>query len=125
MGQVSAVRITQSSSNSLSGELICRNDHFDPLRSLCRRCNVLRFGPLCANQNNLKWGLIGSLTQALAELKADIGWIQMGPTSIIDDGIEGYLSQRLQPDGRRVCTDDYPINAVFENTIVVILFYVN
>ena len=34
---------------------------------------------------------------------------------IIDDGIEGYLSQRLQPDGRPVCTDDYPINAVVGN----------
>ena len=34
---------------------------------------------------------------------------------IIDDGIEGYLSQRLQPDGRPVCTDDNPINAVVGN----------
>ena len=53
-------------------------------------------------------------SKPLAELKVGI-WMDPNGCQywIIDDGIEGYLSQRLQPDGRRVCTGDYPINAVF------------
>lgn len=31
---------------------------------------------------------------------------------IIDDGVEGYLSERLTPDGRPVCSDVAPPNTV-------------
>ncbi|AXT36220.1 hypothetical protein D1820_15225 [Phaeobacter sp. LSS9] len=47
----------------------------------------------------------------LSQLKAGI-WVD--PTGcdhwIIDDGVEGYLSQRLAPDGRPVCSGVAPPN---------------
>ncbi|CRL10348.1 hypothetical protein NIT7321_01192 [Phaeobacter italicus] len=47
----------------------------------------------------------------LSQLKAGI-WVD--PTGcdhwIIDDGVEGYLSQRLGPDGRPVCSGVAPPN---------------
>ncbi|GLO71624.1 hypothetical protein MACH17_31410 [Phaeobacter inhibens] len=49
----------------------------------------------------------------LSQLKAGI-WVD--PTGcdhwIIDDGVEGYLSQRLAPDGRPVCSGVAPPNTV-------------
>lgn len=47
----------------------------------------------------------------MSQLKAGI-WVD--PTGcdhwIIDDGVEGYLSQRLGPDGRPVCSGVAPPN---------------
>lgn len=47
----------------------------------------------------------------LSQLKAGI-WVD--PTGcdhwIIDDGVEGYLSQRLSPDGKPVCSGVAPPN---------------
>lgn len=50
-------------------------------------------------------------TKDLSQLKAGI-WVD--PTGcdhwIIDDGVEGYLSQRLSPDGKPVCSGTAPPN---------------
>lgn len=47
----------------------------------------------------------GRDTKDLSQLQAGI-WIDPNGCDhwIIDDGIEGYLSQRLQPNGKPVCT---------------------
>lgn len=76
-------------------------------------CNVMNL----STSNQPQMGADrGFDSKPLTELKAGI-WLDPNGCQhwIIDDGIEGYLSQRLQPDGRPVCTDDYPINAVVGN----------
>ncbi|MGB5559998.1 MAG: hypothetical protein WBN04_18545 [Paracoccaceae bacterium] len=49
--------------------------------------------------------------KSLSELRAGI-WVD--PTGcdhwIIDDGLEGYMSQRLTPDGKPVCSGAAPPN---------------
>ncbi|UWR92891.1 hypothetical protein K4K96_02215 [Phaeobacter inhibens] len=47
----------------------------------------------------------------LSQLKAGI-WVDPAGCDhwIIDDGVEGYLSQRLAPDGRPVCSGVAPPN---------------
>ncbi|MEM6306860.1 MAG: hypothetical protein AAF701_02595 [Pseudomonadota bacterium] len=63
----------------------------------------------------------------LTELKAGI-WIDPNGCDhwIIDDGIEGYLSTRLQPNGKPVCTGhgaetlvygDYQAGSPFVNSV--------
>ena len=48
-------------------------------------------------------------SKRLSELKAGI-WVDPNGCDhwIIDDGIEGYLSQRLAPDGKPVCSGIAP-----------------
>ncbi|AFO90207.1 hypothetical protein D1822_02350 [Phaeobacter inhibens] len=54
-------------------------------------------------------------SKPLSQLTGDPG-IWVDPTGcdhwIIDDGVEGYLSQRLAPDGRPVCSGVAPPNTV-------------
>ncbi|UTS79371.1 hypothetical protein [Phaeobacter piscinae] len=54
-------------------------------------------------------------SKPLSQLTRDPG-IWVDPTGcdhwIIDDGVEGYLSQRLAPDGRPVCSGVAPPNTV-------------
>lgn len=47
---------------------------------------------------------VGTDSKPLEQLKAGI-WVDPNGCEhwIIDDGIEGYLSQRLQPNGKPVC----------------------
>lgn len=33
---------------------------------------------------------------------------------IIDDGVEGYLSPRLRPDGTPVCREEFDVNSTFD-----------
>lgn len=54
-------------------------------------------------------GLFGRGDKDLSELQAGI-WVDPRGCDhwIIDDGIEGYLSQRLTPDGKPVCSGVAP-----------------
>lgn len=47
----------------------------------------------------------------LSNMKAAI-WIDPNGCDhwIIDDGLEGYMSPRLTPEGMPVCRDDYSVN---------------
>ena len=67
----------------------------------------------CVNNKEDKTVDRGIDSKHLSQLKAGI-WID--PTGcdhwIIDDGIEGYLSQRLQPDGKPVCGHHLPPGTV-------------
>ena len=49
---------------------------------------------------------MGTDNKGLENLQAGI-WVDPNGCEhwIIDDGIEGYLSQRLQPNGKPVCSD--------------------
>ena len=49
----------------------------------------------------------GTDSKGLENLKAGI-WVDPNGCEhwIIDDGIEGYMSQRLQPNGKPVCSTD-------------------
>ncbi len=55
----------------------------------------------------------GTDAKGLENLKAGI-WVDPNGCEhwIIDDGIEGYLSQRLQPDGKPVCGHHLPPGTV-------------
>ncbi len=55
----------------------------------------------------------GLYSKEMTELKSVI-WVDPNGCQhwIVDDGIEGYISRRLKPDGRPDCKDDYPVNAV-------------
>ena len=55
----------------------------------------------------------GSDAKGLEQLKAGI-WVDPNGCEhwIIDDGIEGYLSQRLQPNGKPVCGNTLPAGTV-------------
>ena len=48
---------------------------------------------------------------SLATMRAGI-WIDPNGCDhwIIDDGVEGYLSPRLRPDGSPVCRDEFDVN---------------
>ena len=38
---------------------------------------------------------------------------------IIDDGVEGYMTPRLRPDGTPVCRENYSVNTVgFQRTFI-------
>lgn len=38
---------------------------------------------------------------------------------IIDDGVEGYMTPRLRPDGTPVCRDDYSVNTIgFQRNLI-------
>ena len=56
---------------------------------------------------------VGIDSHPLTEMQAGI-WIDPNGCHhwIIDDGIEGYMSQRLDPYGRPVCTDIAPPGTV-------------
>ncbi len=66
-------------------------------------------GPLTGEQ---RWVDGGVDSKSLTQLVAGI-WVD--PTGcdhwIIDDGVEGYLSQRLDPQGRPVCSGGTPNTA--------------
>lgn len=50
-------------------------------------------------------------SKSLTQLKAGI-WVDPNGCHhwIIDDGVEGYLSERMLPDGRPLCSDTDPRN---------------
>ena len=58
---------------------------------------------------------------SLAGMKAGI-WIDPNGCDhwIIDDGVEGYLTPRLRPDGTSVCRDEFNVSATenFERSII-------
>lgn len=58
-----------------------------------------------------RWVDAGRDAKSLTQLVAGI-WVDPNGCDhwIIDDGIEGYLSERLTPDGRPVCTGIAPPN---------------
>lgn len=56
----------------------------------------------------------------LAEMKAGI-WIDPNGCDhwIIDDGVEGYMSPRVRPDGTPVCRESFDVNTIdFERQAV-------
>lgn len=56
----------------------------------------------------------------LSAMKAGI-WIDPNGCDhwIIDDGVEGYMTPRLRPDGTPVCRDEFDVNTVdFERQAV-------
>ncbi len=62
-----------------------------------------------ANKDKSKDGMFGK--KDLKDLKAGI-WIDPNGCQhwIIDDGVEGYLSQRLLRNGKPLCLDDFTPN---------------
>ena len=58
-----------------------------------------------------RWVDAGTDAKSLSTLVAGI-WVDPNGCDhwIIDDGIEGYLSERLTPDGRPVCSGVAPPN---------------
>jgi len=64
----------------------------------------------CATDTTRDYGLDSG---NLAEMKAGI-WIDPNGCDhwIIDDGVEGYMSPRLRPDGTPVCRDEFDVNVV-------------
>jgi hypothetical protein len=71
---------------------------------------ALVFGFLagCATDTTSDSGLDAG---SLATMRAGI-WIDPNGCDhwIIDDGVEGYLTPRLRPDGTPVCRDEFDIN---------------
>ena len=71
---------------------------------------ALVFGVLagCATDTTSDSGLDAG---SLATIRAGI-WIDPNGCDhwIIDDGVEGYLTPRLRPDGTPVCRDEFDIN---------------
>lgn len=64
----------------------------------------------CASDTTRDFGVdSGSLTK----MKAGI-WIDPNGCDhwIIDDGVEGYMSPRLRPDGTPVCRDEFDVNTI-------------
>ena len=56
----------------------------------------------------------------LSEMQAAI-WIDPNGCDhwIIDDGVEGYMTPRLRPDGTPVCRDEYSVNTEgFERRLI-------
>ena len=62
--------------------------------------------PASINHDKSKDGMFGS--KSLKDLKAGI-WVDPNGCQhwIIDDGLEGYLSQRLLRNGKPLCADHY------------------
>lgn len=60
-----------------------------------------------------RWVDAGYDSKSLTQLVAGI-WVDPNGCDhwIIDDGLEGYLSERLTPDGRPVCSGVAPPNSV-------------
>ncbi|MCA1774150.1 MAG: hypothetical protein R6V30_05545 [Paracoccaceae bacterium] len=58
-----------------------------------------------------RWVDSGIDSKSLSQLVAGI-WVDPNGCDhwIIDDGLEGYLSERMQPDGRPVCSGVAPPN---------------
>lgn len=67
-------------------------------------------GSMTANDKTVDRGFD---SKPLKDLKAGI-WVDPNGCHhwIIDDGVEGYLSERMLPDGRPVCSDTDPRNMV-------------
>jgi len=63
----------------------------------------------CATDTTYDGGLDAG---SLAEMRAGI-WIDPNGCDhwIIDDGVEGYLTPRLRPDGTPVCRDEFNVNS--------------
>lgn len=64
----------------------------------------------CVNDTTRDSGLDSG---SLSEMRAGI-WIDPNGCDhwIIDDGVEGYMTPRLQPDGIPVCRDEFDENLV-------------
>jgi len=62
----------------------------------------------CATDTTADSGLDAG---SLASMRAGI-WIDPNGCDhwIIDDGVEGYLTPRLRPDGSPVCRDEFDVN---------------
>lgn len=62
----------------------------------------------CASDTTTDGGIDSG---SLAAMQAGI-WIDPNGCDhwIIDDGVEGYLTPRLRPDGSPVCRDDFEVN---------------
>lgn len=65
----------------------------------------------CDRTGEQRWVDSGIDSKSLSQLVAGI-WVDPNGCDhwIIDDGLEGYLSERMQPDGRPVCSGVAPPN---------------
>jgi hypothetical protein len=65
----------------------------------------------CQRTGEQRWVDSGIDSKSLSQLVAGI-WVDPNGCDhwIIDDGLEGYLSERMQPDGRPVCSGVAPPN---------------
>ena len=79
------------------------------LRKLVLAATLLPLVSACEGDGTDKTSDYGIDRKPLTELRAGI-WIDPNGCDhwIVDDGLEGYLSARLTPDGKAVCSGKAP-----------------
>jgi hypothetical protein len=79
------------------------------LRKLVMAAMLVPLVSACEGDGTDKTSDYGIDRKSLTELKAGI-WIDPNGCDhwIVDDGLEGYLSARLTPDGKPVCSGKAP-----------------